>query len=153
MSQPDEIRTLYARMIAGWNAADAEAMTADFGDRILMIGFDGSEVIGRAGAREHLSRIFADHKVASFVTIVREVRELAQDVALLRADVGMIPPSQTEVHPDRNAVQTMVAVRRAGAWKIELFQNTPAAWHGRDEDRRALTAELQAAELQAATKA
>jgi hypothetical protein len=57
----------------------------------------------------------------------------------------MIPPLQTEIHPDRNAVQTIVTVQRDGAWRIELFQNTPAAWHGRDADRRALTAELQAA--------
>jgi hypothetical protein len=38
-----------------------------------------------------------------------------------------------------------VAVKRGDRWQIALFQNTPAAWHGREDDANALTAELQAA--------
>ena len=42
-------------------------------------------------------------------------------------------------------MQTLVAVERDGGWKVALFQNTPAAWHGREDDVKALTAELQEA--------
>jgi hypothetical protein len=118
-----DVRNLYQRMIAGWNAADAAAMTRDFAD-------DG-QIVG--------------HKVASFVTLVREVRELAPDVMLLRAHAGMVPPDKAEINRATNAVQTLVGVKRSDRWQIALFQNTPAAWHGRDDDAKALTAELQAA--------
>jgi len=138
------IESLYRSLIGGWNAADAAAMTRDFADDANMIGFDGSEITGRDRAREYLAKIFADHKVASFVTLVREVREIAPGVALLRAHAGMLPPGEPTIKPERNAVQTLVAVQRAGAWQIVLFQNTPAAWHGREDDVNALTAELQA---------
>lgn len=138
------IESLYRSLIDGWNAGDAAAMTRDFADDAHMIGFDGSEITGRDHAREYLASIFKDHKVASFVTLIREVREIAPDVVLLRAHAGMLPPGESKIKPERNAVQTLVAVKRAGAWQIVLFQNTPAAWHGREDDVKALTAELQA---------
>jgi uncharacterized protein (TIGR02246 family) len=138
------VRDLYERMIAGWNAGDAAAMTRDFADDGQIVGFDGSEVSGGERIATYLAGIFADHKVASFVTLVREVRELAPDVMLLRAHAGMVPPGKSEINRATNAVQTLIAVRRGDRWEIALFQNTPAAWHGREDDANALTAELQA---------
>jgi uncharacterized protein (TIGR02246 family) len=140
-----DVRDLYQRMIAGWNAGDAAAMTRDFADDGEMIGFDGSEVSGRERIASYLAGIFASHKVASFVTIIREMREIAPDVVLLRAHAGMVPPGKSEINRATNAVQTLVAVKRGDHFQIALFQNTPAAWHGRDDDANALTAELQAA--------
>jgi hypothetical protein len=64
-------------------------------------------------------------------------------VALLRGVVGMIPPGQADLHPDLNAIQTLIATYRAGRWEIDLFQNTPAAYHGRPELQAALTDELR----------
>jgi uncharacterized protein (TIGR02246 family) len=141
----NDIRDLYGRMIAGWNAGDAAAMTRDFADDGQIVGFDGSEVSGREQIAAHLAGIFANHKVASYVTLVREVREIAPDAMLLRAHAGMVPPGKSEINRATNAVQTLIAVKRGDRWQIALFQNTPAAWHGREDDVNALTAELQAA--------
>jgi uncharacterized protein (TIGR02246 family) len=141
----NDIRDLYGRMIAGWNAGDAAAMTRDFADDGQIVGFDGSEVSGREQIESYLAGIFANHKVASYVTLVREVRELAPDVTLLRAHAGMVPPGKSEINRATNAVQTLIAVRSGDRWQIALFQNTPASWHGREDDVNALTAELQAA--------
>jgi uncharacterized protein (TIGR02246 family) len=141
----NDIRDLYVRMIAGWNADDAAAMTRDFADDGQIVGFDGSEVSGREQIASHLAGIFANHKVASYVTLVREVRALAPGVMLLRAHAGMVPPGKSEINRATNAVQTLIAVKRGDQWQIALFQNTPAAWHGREDDVNALTAELQAA--------
>src|SRR5436305_10452418 len=140
-----DVRELYERRIAGWNAGDAAEMTRDFADDGQVVGFDGSEVSGRERIASYLAAIFADHKVAAYVTLVREVRELAPNVMLLRAHAGMIPPGKSEINRGTNAVQMLIAVRRSERWQIALFQNTPAAWHGRDDDANALTAELQAA--------
>ena len=140
----EAVRALYRSLIAGWNAGDAVAMTAGFADEAHMIGFDGSEITGRDRAREYLASIFADHKVASFVTLVRDVHEIAPGVALLHAHAGMLPPGQSAINRATNAVQTLVAVKHDGAWRSVLFQNTRSAWHGREDDVKRITAELQA---------
>jgi uncharacterized protein (TIGR02246 family) len=139
-----DIRDLYETMIAGWNAGDAAAMTRDFADDGQIVGFDGSEVGGRERITAYLAGIFASHKVASYVTLVREVREIAPEVMILHAHAGMVPPGKSEINRATNAVQTLIAVKRGDRWQIALFQNTPAAWHGREDDANALTAELQA---------
>jgi uncharacterized protein (TIGR02246 family) len=141
----NDIRDLYQRMIAGWNAGDAAAMTRDFTGDGQIVGFDGSEVSGRGRIESYLAAIFANHKVASYVTLVPEVRDLAPDVMLLRAHAGMVPPGKSEINRATNAVQTLIAVKYGDRWQVALFQNTPAAWHGREDDVNALTAELQAA--------
>ena len=57
----------------------------------------------------------------------------------------MIPPGQTEINPTVNAIQTLVAQKEADEFKISIFQNTPAAFHGRPELSSQLTSELQEA--------
>jgi uncharacterized protein (TIGR02246 family) len=141
----ESVRRIYRNLIAGWNAGDAAAMTRDFDDDAEIVGFDGTEMSGREAIAAYLAGIFANHKVASYVTLVREVRTIAPGVAILRAEVGMVPPGSAKINPATNAVQTLVAVERDGGWCVALFQNTPAAWHGREADVEKLTAELQKA--------
>jgi uncharacterized protein (TIGR02246 family) len=73
---------------------------------------------------------------------VRDVRELAHDVALLRAFVRMTPSGKQDLNPDMTAVQSMGAVRDGSEWRIALFQNTPAAFHERPSEKEHLVAEL-----------
>jgi uncharacterized protein (TIGR02246 family) len=144
MSPEDAARRLYADLIEAWNAGDAAAMAAVLDDQGLVVGFDGSQLVGAAEVSGELGRIFADHPTARYVTKVRSVHALGTDAALLHAVAGMVPPGGGELMPDRNVVQTVVAHRVAGEWVVALFQNTPAQLHGRPEDQQALTAELAA---------
>jgi len=57
----------------------------------------------------------------------------------------MIPRGQKEINPAVNAIQTLVASRKEEGWRIEVFQNTPAALHGRHKESANLTAALQEA--------
>ena len=98
-----------------------------------------------SAVEEHLAGIFADHQTASYVWQTVEVRQLADGVVLLRAKVGMVPPGQTDVNPDTNAVQSLVAVQDGGAWRATLFQNTPAQYHGREDLAEQHTAEMRRA--------
>ena len=139
------VEALYFALLDAWNRRDAAAMAALYAERGLQIGFDGSEARGAAEVRAHLEPIFRDHPTARFVAKVRDCRALGADAALLSAVAGMIPPGDDAINPQRNVVQTLVAARSGERWHVELFQNTPAAWHGRGEDRERLTAELQAA--------
>ncbi|TMA07866.1 MAG: SgcJ/EcaC family oxidoreductase, partial [Deltaproteobacteria bacterium] len=118
-------------------------MTNLFAEHGNLIGFDGSQINKRPEIGSVLSQIFADHPTAAYVAIVREVRFLSPSVAVLRAVAGMVPPGQSDINPAVNAVQTLVAVRSDGQWRIALFQNTPAQFHGRPELSEALTKELR----------
>jgi uncharacterized protein (TIGR02246 family) len=108
----------------------------------VSIGFDGSQAVG-AGIREHLRGVFGDHPTAAYVAKVREVRAVRADAVLLRAIVGMVPPGGDVVSPDANAPKSLVAERRGEGWRIALFQNTPAQYHGRPELVQSHTAEIE----------
>lgn len=144
--QPDPaLRQLHAALLDCWNRRDAGGYAALFARQGSVVGFDGSAVDGAEAIEAHLRRIFADHHPAAYVAVVREVRGLGPATALLRAAAGMLPPGQTRVNPAVNVIQSLVAQHDGTSWRIQLFQNTPAAFHGRPEAAAALTAELQQA--------
>lgn len=74
-----EVRALYRRILAAWNAADGRAFAEPFADDGQVIGFDGS----------------------------------------------------------------LVASRGADGWRVALYQNTPAQFHGQPAAAAALTEELR----------
>ena len=90
-----------------------------------------------------MRQIFADHPTAAYVGKVREVRFLAPEVALLRAVAGMVPPGRSDLNPAVNTVQSLVAAKQDGRWRIALYQNTPAQFHGRPDLAEELTEELR----------
>src|SRR5437016_5385694 len=67
----DEIRALYNQMLAGWNERKAEEMAAPFTEEAILIGFDGSEMIGQAEIVSTLKQIFADHVTPPYVSKLR----------------------------------------------------------------------------------
>jgi uncharacterized protein (TIGR02246 family) len=137
------VRSLFHQFINHWNQRDAKSYAALLSPNANLIGFDGSQMNGAAEVQTELERIFSHHPTASYVTIERELRFLSPDIALLRTVAGMVPPGGNDIKSDVNAVQTMVAARIEGDWRIVLFQNTPAAFHGRPELAEQLTEELR----------
>lgn len=138
-----EVRELYRQMLDGWNKRSAEAFAAPFAEDGESIGFDGSQLIGRTEIVSTLQQIFADHLTSPYVSKVRNVRLLSPDVAVLRAIVGMVPLAQSDLDPKLNSIQTLIAAKRDGHWRIVLFQNTPAQFHGRPELVQQMTEELR----------
>jgi uncharacterized protein (TIGR02246 family) len=108
----------------------------------VSIGFDGSQAAGDE-IREQLGAVFADHETAAYIAKVREVRAVAADAVLLRAIVGMVPPGGDAVNSNANALHSLVAARSGHEWRIALFQNTPAQYHGRPEAVDEHTAEIE----------
>src|SRR5690348_5427984 len=127
------IEKLHADLLTCWNKQDAGGMAALFAKNGNTVGFDGSQMNGQAQIQAELAAVFANHKTAAYVWKVEEVRFLSPQIALLRAIVGMIPPGKKEIDPATNAIQSLVAVLESDTWKIALFQNTPAQFHGRPE--------------------
>jgi uncharacterized protein (TIGR02246 family) len=144
-SQSVIVRTIYDQLIDSWNSQDAEAYAHLFADDGHVVGFDGSEMQGRDDIRKQLQQIFTDHTVASYITIVRSIKQWSSDIFMLTANVGMLPPGSSSINPKVNAVQNVVVKFERGQPQILLFQNTPAAYHGRPEKSEQLTQELNSA--------
>jgi uncharacterized protein (TIGR02246 family) len=145
------VRALYYQLLASWNARNAADFAAPFTDEAEVIGFDGSQMVGRAEIEATLSRIFADHETGAYVGLIRNVRFLTPEVAMLRAVSGVIPAGQDDLNPGLNAQQALIAIKHDGAWRIILYQNTPAQFHGRPDLVQRLTDELREA-LQQSTQ-
>jgi uncharacterized protein (TIGR02246 family) len=138
-----EIQALYYEILEGWNKHDGAAMVASFAEDAEVVGFDGSQILGRQAIIAEMDRIFASHETAAYVGKVRRVVRLAQDAALLRAVAGMVPPGQNDINPAVNTIHSLVAARRDGHWRVLLFQSTPAQFHGRPDLTEELTNELR----------
>ncbi|MDQ2654469.1 MAG: SgcJ/EcaC family oxidoreductase [Chloroflexota bacterium] len=139
-----EIEALYRRLLAAWNQRDAIVYAALFAEDGYVVGFDGSQMEGQAQIAGDLGGIFADHVTARYVAKVESVRFLAPQVAVLRARAGMVLPGQSDINPAANALQTLTAVNMDGEWRIAVFQNTPAQFHGRPALAEQMSAELRA---------
>jgi uncharacterized protein (TIGR02246 family) len=139
-----KIVELFGTLLEAWNRRDASAMAALYAPHGCQIGFDGNTTKGPQNIERYLSGVFRDHAMPRFVSKVRDVRDLGPNVAILCAVSGMIPDGRSGITPDLNTVQTLIASRsRKDEWRIELFQNTPAAFDGRPEEREKLTQELR----------
>jgi uncharacterized protein (TIGR02246 family) len=132
----------YTALLQAWNNRDADRFAACFTIDAHVIGFDGSLMQGRADIAAQLRAVFAAHPTAAYVAKVRDLRVLAPRLTLLQAIVGMVPAGGTALNPQVNAIQTAVFAGAAAPLEISLFQNTPAAFHGRPEQVEAMTAEL-----------
>lgn len=140
-----DVRELYRRLLESWNQRNAAAFAALFDAEGQAVGFDGTTHQGQTGIESDLSGLFTQHQTPAYVAIVRGVRMVTPELAILGAVAGLVPPGQSDINPAVNAVQTLVAMRKAQQWFILLFQNTPAAFHGRSELSEQLTAELRQA--------
>ncbi len=140
----NEVRALYGRLIAGWNDHDGGAMAEPFAPDGVVIGFDGSVSSDKQKIEADMSNIFADHETGHYAVKVHSVRLLGTQAMILRAIAGLVPPGRTAINPETNSHQTVVAEEHDGEWKILLFQNTPAQFHGRPGLVEDMTRELQA---------
>jgi uncharacterized protein (TIGR02246 family) len=136
-------RELYAEFLRLWNQRDSEKLAHLFSRNANLVGFDGSPVDGQESIEAHLAQVFGSHETAAFVGKVREVRLLSPDVVLLRAVAGMVPPGKSDLNPAVNTIHTLIAASQRDRWRVELFQSTPAAFHGRPDATEALTTELR----------
>jgi len=127
------IRELYHKLLDSWNRRSGNDFASFFLEDGEAVGFDGSSHLGRSQIESDLTRLLSQQIPAAYVGIVRAIRFLAPEVALLRAVAGMVPPGQQDIFPAVNAIQTLVVKRENEVWGIALFQNTPAAYHGRPE--------------------
>jgi uncharacterized protein (TIGR02246 family) len=139
-----DVRELYHAMLEGWDTRNAQAMADTFAEDGEVVGFDGSRHTGRAAIAADMAKIFTGHATPTYVAKVRKVRLMGSCAALLEAATGLVPAGGSDLRPELNAWQTVVAARQEeGAWRILLLQNTPARFHGRPDLAESFTQELR----------
>lgn len=139
------IRSLYQQLMDGWNAASGYAFAAPFEEDGDLVGFDGTHIKGRqeiASFHQHLFDMFL--KGSRLIGKVRSMRFLTSNVAVMHAVGGTVMAEQSDLEPERNSVQTLVAVKRNEKWSLAAFQNTRATYMGRPEESQKLTEKLRA---------
>lgn len=128
-----EIRRLYEEFMEGWNRGSAQAFAAPFTEDGDLIGFDGTHLNGRREITSFHQPLFDKWlKGTRLVGEVKTVRFLSPDVALMHAIGGTVMRGKSEPSPERNSIQTLVARREGGRWRLAAFQNTRVRPMGRD---------------------
>jgi uncharacterized protein (TIGR02246 family) len=120
-----QIRALHERVLEGWNRGSGAAFAAPFSEEARFVGFDGSLFEGRreiAGSHQELfDRWMKGSRLVGECTDVTFVRD---QVAVVHAAGGTIARGKSEPAPERDSIQTLVAVRDGDTWSFVAFQNT-----------------------------
>lgn len=90
-----------------------------------LVGFDGQHLKGREEIAPFHQQLFDKWlKGTRLVGKVEDVRFLSPDVALIHAVGGTVMRGKSEPSPGRGSIQTLVATRQEGEWRLAAFQNT-----------------------------
>jgi uncharacterized protein (TIGR02246 family) len=138
------VETLLQQLIDGWNRGSGEGFAAPFAEDGEQVGFDGTHLMGRQQIAEFHQMLFARFLSGTrLVGKVVDVRFLSPDVAVARGIGGTVMPGETDLAHDRNSVQTLVAIKRDGAWRLARLHHSRAEFVGRPEAAAAFTTELR----------
>ena len=119
------VRGLYQQLMDGWNQGSGDAFAAVFTEDGDLVAFDGTHFKGRKEIAPFHQQLFDKWmKGSRLVGQVERVRFLSPDVALLHAVGGTVMRGKTEPSPERDSIQTLVATRQNGEWRLAAFQNT-----------------------------
>ena len=119
------IRELYQQLMDGWNQGSGAAFAAAFTEDGDLVAFDGTHFHGRAEIVPFHQELFDKWlKGSRLVGHVDSVRFLSPDIALMHAVGGTVLRGKSQPAPERDSIQTLVAVRQAGEWRLAAFQNT-----------------------------
>ena len=119
------IRDLLQRLIDDWGRGDGEAYGSRFTEDADYVSFDGSHTKGRAEISSSHQQLFDTWLEGTrLVGQVKGVRFLSPDVSLIHAAGGTVMRGKTKPSPERNSIQTLVAIRHDGEWRFAAFHNT-----------------------------
>jgi uncharacterized protein (TIGR02246 family) len=120
------VRALYQQLMDGWNQGSGDAFAAVFTEDGDLVAFDGTHFKGRQQIAPFHQQLFDKWlKGSRLVGQVKDVRFLSPDIALMHAVGGTVMRGKSEPSPERDSIQTLVAIRKEGdQWRLAAFQNT-----------------------------
>lgn len=119
------VRALYDQLMDGWNAGSGERFAAPFTADGHLVAFDGVHFQGRGQIARFHQQLFDKWMAGSrLVGGVEQVHFLSPDVALVHAVGNTVARGKSAPARERASIQTLVAVREDGEWRLAAFQNT-----------------------------
>jgi uncharacterized protein (TIGR02246 family) len=127
------VRDLCQQLMDGWNRGSGADFAAAFTEDGDLVAFDGTRFKGREEIGPFHQQLFDKcMKGTRLVGQVQDVRFLGPDVALVHAVGSTIMKGKHEPSPERDSIQTLVATRQDGEWRLAAFQNTRVRPIGRN---------------------
>jgi uncharacterized protein (TIGR02246 family) len=119
------VRGLYRELMDGWNRGSGDAFAAAFTEDGDLVAFDGTHFEGREEIAPFHQELFDKWlKGTRLVGRVKSVRFLSPDLALMHAVGGTVMRGKSEPAPERDSIQTLVAIRQGGEWRLAALDNT-----------------------------
>jgi len=125
--QTDEakILALFEDLLADWGRGDGEAYGSRFTEDADYVAFDGTRTRGKDEISASHQELFDRWLEGTQLTgRVLSVKFLSSDVALVHATGGTVMRGKTKPSPERESIQTLVAVRDGTEWRFAAFHNS-----------------------------
>jgi uncharacterized protein (TIGR02246 family) len=120
-----DIRDLFGRLLDDWGRGDGEAYGSRFTEDADYVAFDGSHTRGRRAIANSHQELFDKYLKGTRLTgRIESVKFLGSDTALVHATGDTVKRGKTRPSPERNSIQTLVAVRHEGEWRFTAFHNS-----------------------------
>jgi uncharacterized protein (TIGR02246 family) len=124
---PDEvaIRELFGLLLDDWGRGDGEAYGSRFTEDAEYVAFDGTRTRGRQEIAASHQQLFDKFLKGTRLTgRVLSMKFVRPDVALIHATGGTVMRDKTKPSPERDSIQTLVAVREGAEWRFAAFHNS-----------------------------
>jgi uncharacterized protein (TIGR02246 family) len=124
---PDEvaIRELFGLLLDDWGRGDGEAYGSRFTEDAEYVAFDGTLTRGRREIAASHQQLFDKFLKGTHLTgRVLSMKFVRPDVALIHATGGTVMRDKTKPSPERDSIQTLVAVREGAEWRFAAFHNS-----------------------------
>jgi uncharacterized protein (TIGR02246 family) len=119
------IRELFGLLLDDWGKGDGEAYGSRFTEDADYVAFDGTRTTGRREISASHQRLFDKFLKGTRLTgRILSIKFPSPDVALIHATGGTVMRGKTKPSPERDSIQTLVAVREGAEWRFGAFHNT-----------------------------
>jgi uncharacterized protein (TIGR02246 family) len=125
--QTDEakILALFEDLLEDWGRGDGEAYGSRFTDDADYVAFDGTRTRGRVEIAASHQELFDKWLKGTRLTgRILSIKFPSPDVALVHATGGTVMRGKTKTSPERDSIQTLVAVREGTEWRFAAFHNS-----------------------------
>jgi uncharacterized protein (TIGR02246 family) len=119
------VRALFQQLLDGWNRGSGDDFAAPFAEDADFVAFDGTHFKGRREIAAVHQQLFDKWlKATRLVGHLKDVQFLSPDVAVMHAVGRTVMRGKARPSPERDSIQTLVAARRDGEWRLTAFHNT-----------------------------
>ena len=119
------VRELFEKLLEDWARGDGEAYGSRFTEDADYVAFDGTRTKGREEISSSHQQLFDRFMKGPRLTgRIESIKFPAPGVALVHATGGTLMRGKSDPSPERDSIQTLVAVKRQEEWRFAAFHNT-----------------------------